>query len=735
MQFLVSQPSLWSSLHVPDTHTPGPRVALRRSSVWLSTMLHLPHPPLAGLFVLFQEKNALHGCIRQYTQDHSKAFVCSTAQTHHGLTVMDLPPTVHGRDQLLAPHRHSPAQTVPNLKPTGSPTKSAKERARARRRHIPWDEYDPNDGRTVRGRATSSLLSGRGEGSSRRRLETRRSRTFGVDRSGSDDDGVLRLVEAQRRGGSVGEGRWWVPGQTFRREFRLPGDTESEEEREWAARDGDGAEEEEDESEFPQRHVRFDDGRHGSSVSPRPRFRGPPYVGIFGDEIEEYEYDGEEFEEEDVLYSPNDFVYDRRRPVSSGLPRRSVGSLCPSTGAWNVPYSPSGRRSTLGAGRSSPTRPPSAMPGTWPSSSRSSSAQAPAEPSRRIPGQWLSSLSSLSAPGSPPPPPRTLLPRTRRQATLRSPTRGYSPTGAPWRPGTGRDASPYSPHTPSSSPPVPSFPYVSRYGDIRGNDSKTQQPRRAAHSPRLVQRSRNHWSISEGGSPTQSSSSSGLPSRHAAQQPLRKRTPRPYTSPRSRASPRQNSLIVRPNTATWSERRNAELEALRAENQGLRVHNEELQQMLREVLQYLDDIDESEDKDAEAMASGALQEESDIDVELAGNFEFGCPTPSPSVYESAQAQISASSKGRSSSAGNGSQDSKRSSQAMVRSSAQQAPPLPSSAPAVQTVTGPSRPSNRISKRNAKRVREAEDAADDDVNDVPAKKRGRSSGKGKGMGRK
>lgn len=65
-------------------------------------------------------------------------------------------------------------------------------------------------------------------------------------------------------------------------------------------------------------------------------------------------------------------------------------------------------------------------------------------------------------------------------------------------------------------------------------------------------------------------------------------------------------MTVRPDPATWSERRNAELEALRAKNQGLRVHNEELRQTLREISHYLSGGDEPEDEDAEAMTSGAL---------------------------------------------------------------------------------------------------------------------------------
>ena len=68
-------------------------------------------------------------------------------------------------------------------KRAGSPTESARERARARRRYPPKHEYDPKDSRAVRGFDSDSLLSAR----SRQHSETRGSNelTFQVERRGN----------------------------------------------------------------------------------------------------------------------------------------------------------------------------------------------------------------------------------------------------------------------------------------------------------------------------------------------------------------------------------------------------------------------------------------------------------------------------------------------------------------------------------------------------------------------
>lgn len=406
------------------------------------------------------------------------------------------------------------------LKPTGSPTESARERARARRCYHPEDEYNPNHSGAVRGFDTDSLLSS---------IEQERSKTHGsgeTERTGpafvlrADDEGrevgVLRLPGAKKRGGQAGRR---ADAEGTRRVFGLVGHGEEQREEEVLA----------------QRHVTFnDDNRLESPESSRLRVADPPDRGIFaGEDGEDHEYDEEEFED-DNEYSPTDYDYVVQQPEDSGPRTPSIGSSSSSTGQRSEAHDPSDRRSTLGAGRYSPHRPFTAMLGRWPSSSRSPSAQTPLDRSYRLPGHY---------PNSSPAPLSTVSHFSARRAAPgpvgRAGGRGYSPTDASWQQRTGRDPSPYSTHLPRSSLPA----LFDR--NTEGNKFPARQSKRGRHSPRLVQRSPNHWSISEGGSPGRASSSSGGPSTPRPSQPLRQRTCRPVVGAWPSASSRGNSLSAR----------------------------------------------------------------------------------------------------------------------------------------------------------------------------------------------
>lgn len=435
----------------------------------------------------------------------------------------------------------------------------------------------------------------------------------------------------------------------------------------------------------------------------------------FGDVDEEFHYnDGEEEEEYPPPPPYSSDSWHRRHPSWSAT--RSLGER-------SVPYSPTRRRSTLSEGRYSPTQPGNAMPGQSSPVFRSPSASdlSPryyglpgwASPPFRLPSDLsqryygLPGWSSLSF-RSP-----SLSNLSQRSSRLRGRFPSFSPHARP--------PSLYSPTRSPGTRPVPYSPRQPRSGSaeilnaaVDHGMGSERRPRR--HAPRLVQRSPNHWSISGASS---ASSNSGPARQAVPAQGRQSRSPSsgPYVSARSRSA-----------SQTSSARQAAELQALRAENEGLRLHNEELQQRVQDLMEFIGGADEGQDEEDDDEDEGEVQDEDGDEEPLAHgalpNDEEEAEQESShasrsSRYESARTYLSGTPSAAS---------ARRSQQASPREATSQ-----EVAPVV-------RRSGRISERNAKRAREATESEAQDSpeneSDEPAPKRrqGGSRGRGRGKGK-